>query len=483
MNLGALPEMLIALLKNQGIDLGQPAKGDTSAFRPGQQYDARVLENGANGRSLVQIGKELLDMRFPQPPQPGESIKLTFLNASNRPTFLMQAPATSPAPTVRLSDAVQQVNALLRLAQTPAPPANSTATASRPMPVSASHLVSPAPPNSPLPATGQTTAPALPSNPTPTPMPSPGIPLARVLNLAPQPALTPSPTIAAAPSSAAMPPGELTVPSAPTSASATMANPARNVLAAMVAGTRPLVANPVALLGTPASAQALPLPGAALPAMTLAGQAVDQLRAALTSNTSVTAQGTVSQSSPGPETIALSLRKAVTESGLFYESHLLRWTRGQLPLESIQREPQALLKEAGSPLLKLPGLEGMPEEAAKIAGKQLILLEGGPLLWQGQAWPGQWMQWLIEEHPGAGYHPEDSRPRWRTEMKLTLPRLGEVFAELGVGAMGLRIRVVAPTPETLAEMNAALPDLAERLQAANLNLTLLQAELADAGPG
>jgi hypothetical protein len=90
------------------------------------------------------------------------------------------------------------------------------------------------------------------------------------------------------------------------------------------------------------------------------------------------------------------------------------------------------------------------------------------------------MQWLVEERPGDGHNLEDELPRWRTQLRLTLPRLGEVSAELGVGALGLQINLVAPNAETLEEMKAALPDLSQRLQAAELHLIKLNVELADA---
>jgi hypothetical protein len=250
--------------------------------------------------------------------------------------------------------------------------------------------------------------------------------------------------------------------------------------AATQPSAKPIVVNPTVMLAPPAATAPTLASSPALPAMAMTGQAVDGMRAALASNTALTTQGVVSQTSPGVHLLSQQLRKTLAESGMFYENHLGRWSKGQLPLEAVQREPQAMLKEVGGPLLKLAGLEGMPEEAARLAGRQLLMLEGGPFLWQGLAWPGQWMQWLVEERPGEGHNIEDEMPRWRTQLRLTLPRLGEVTAELGVGARGLQIHLEAPNDDTLAEMNAALPDLVGRLQTAELNLTSVKVVLADA---
>lgn len=44
-----------------------------------------------------------------------------------------------------------------------------------------------------------------------------------------------------------------------------------------------------------------------------------------------------------PDMLAASLSQSVRESGVFYESHLLRWMSGQYPRASLMREPQAWL--------------------------------------------------------------------------------------------------------------------------------------------
>ncbi|HDR9731995.1 TPA: flagellar hook-length control protein FliK, partial [Burkholderia aenigmatica] len=44
-----------------------------------------------------------------------------------------------------------------------------------------------------------------------------------------------------------------------------------------------------------------------------------------------------------------ALAQAVSESGLFYESHLAQWLAGQRPLAALMREPQARLAVALAP--------------------------------------------------------------------------------------------------------------------------------------
>lgn len=500
MNIGALPELLVSWLKNQGAELLQPGKGQAGAFQPGQQYEGKVLENMPNGRSLVRVNQQLLDMPLPQQPKPGDTVRLTFLQSTSRPTFLLQsAPATSASP-VRLSEAVQQVNALVRFAQAEAPAAARTVASAAQVAVpnpSASASQSAA-----LPSATAAKTPVLSQQLTPgapvqagakavanTPVGAdfvrdPGLigrgqdpllqarasrPAATTTATASEPAgssVTQANTGVAGPGRAAVAASQL--------AAATQATP-------VLAADKPIISNPAQLFNAAAAPTRSPaaIGGAAVPGLAMAGQAVEGMRAALAANTTLTTLGVVSQTVPGVQLLSQQLRKVLSESGMFYENHLGRWVRGQVPMEAIQREPQAMLRELSGQLLKLPGLEGMPEEAARIAGRQLMMLEGGPFLWQGLAWPGQWMQWLVEERQGDGHNPEDEMPRWRTQLRLTLPRLGEVTAELGVGARGLEIRLAAPNPETLAEMNTTLPDLVERLRAAELNPTSLKTELAD----
>ncbi len=415
MNLSALPELLISWLKNQGAGMLQPQRGQDAgaiSFRPGQQYAGQVLENLGNGRSLVRVGKEVLDMALPGgQARPGETLRLTYVAASPRPTFVLAQTAAPGGPQpVQLSQAAQQVSALIRLAQ--APPAVPSA--------------------SPPPAAGGTTA-------------------------------TPPPPGAAA---------SARVPSVPVAQTGAASGPPAQ---------RPIVAD-VSLLLNPASPasnlSAALASRTALPAMAMVGQAVDGLRSALAPSANLATQGVAQLALAGQAVLPQRLRQVVRESGLFYESHLARWSKGELSLEGILREPQARLTQADRPTTGLAELGRMPEEAARLASRQLMMLEGGPFVWQGQVWPGQPMAWLVEERPGGGEGEADA-PLWRTELRLSLPRLGKVTAELVFSAQGVQIRIDAASEESLAELRAALPALGRRLREVDLEVLGLAARLGE----
>lgn len=414
MNLSALPELLISWLRNQGAGMLQPQRGQDAAalaFKPGQQYDGQVLEHLANGRSLVRVGKEVLDMALPgQQPRPGDTLRLTYVASGPRPTFLLAQTAAAGGPQpVRLSEAAQQVTALIRFAQAP----------------------------SPTPAVG-----------TPAAAGTAGI----------------------------------TAPSGPTAPAAAPSTSAAQVgTVGSVTGQRPIVTN-VSLLLNPANPagnlDAAVASRTALPAMTMAGQAVDGLRAALAPGTHLATQGVAQAALASQAVLPQRLRQVVRESGMFYESHLARWSKGELSLEGILREPQARLGRAEQMTTGLPELRQMPEEAARLAGRQLMMLEGGPFVWQGQVWPGQLMQWRLEEH-SEGEAASVQGSEWRTELRLTLPRLGEVSAQLGLSAQGLRLQLNAGSETALAEMRDALPPLAERLREAGLPVQALSTRLIE----
>lgn len=249
------------------------------------------------------------------------------------------------------------------------------------------------------------------------------------------------------------------------------------------AAARPIVAN-AALLNLPPGSPPLTsamTSGSANPAMALVGQAVDGARAGLASHASLMTQGIVTEEASNAHVLPMRLRQVLSESGLFYESHLGRWTQGRMTLEAIQREPQARLIDQPGRLLNLPGLDGMPEDAARIAGRQLQMLEGASFYWQGYAWPNQWLNWQVHEDASNANEDPDAA-RWQTQLHLQLPRLGDVAAEIGISARGLKIRIVTGREDALEEAKAALPQLIERLRIADLKLSGIEIGLADGEP-
>jgi hypothetical protein len=416
MNFSALPELLLAWVKTQGAALLQGNKAEqASPFKVGSQYEGRVLDQLPNGRYLVQVASQKLDMDLPRNTQTGDAVRLTFLNAGPRPTFLLNSQGpVAPVQQVRLSSTAQQVSALMRMAQPAAQGGGQIA------------------------AQGATQAAAL-----GTP-PAPGQAVSQAAVAPPSAAMT-----AAVPSERPMNP----MPASQASSAA-----------------RPIVANVVMLQNAAAGAPNAPT-AVASANTALLGHAVDSLRAAVPASTTLMPTVVADPAAPSANLLPSRLAQTVRESGLFYEAHLARWTKGVYPFESLLNEPQARLGRAAMPVAGMAELAGMPEEAARMAGRQLHMLEGGPFLWQGYAWPGQWMDWLVEERrqgEGGGRGGEEPHA-WATELHLILPRMGSVHAQLSLRGREVGLRLQVAEAATAQAMTDALPDLHRGLEASGLH--------------
>ncbi|OXJ30106.1 flagellar hook-length control protein FliK [Burkholderia sp. HI2761] len=105
-----------------------------------------------------------------------------------------------------------------------------------------------------------------------------------------------------------------------------------------IVGRLPLLADPAVLLAdTPVPA---PVPAAS-------GSAASSTPASAEASPAAA----VRDAAAPPQAVALraALAQAVSESGLFYESHLAQWLAGQRPLAALLREPQARLATALAP--------------------------------------------------------------------------------------------------------------------------------------
>lgn len=245
------------------------------------------------------------------------------------------------------------------------------------------------------------------------------------------------------------------------------------------------------------------------------------------------------------------LRGALTQSGLFYESHQAQWVTGQRPLADLLREPQGKLSQAAQPMaagspekpphLMEPGqtkatmteMPVEPEQSKKpmpqpsgpdslhesqtkllqsaqavsaspvevqhakqgaapslpatpislgaspghpvhpdtmpLVQQQLHALDARQLVWQGEVWQGQTMEWTVEERL-AREHGEQDASMWQTSLRLKLPRLGDVVATLAFIPQGLRISLKVAETDTGQAMQLAQGQLRQGLEAAGLSM-------------
>lgn len=191
------------------------------------------------------------------------------------------------------------------------------------------------------------------------------------------------------------------------------------------------------------------------------------------------------------------LRNALSQSGLFYESHQAQWVAGERKLADLLQEPQGRLStinssreaaaetaqknlpaaaQADAPLASGASKLPVHAEAVSLVQQQLQTLDSHQLVWQGQVWPGQTMEWRVEERNArTGNGGEAEMPHWQTSLRLQLPRLGKVQATLAFIPQGLRIDLKAE--EGAAErMQGAQDSLRRSMEASGLHLLGLSVE-------
>ena len=197
------------------------------------------------------------------------------------------------------------------------------------------------------------------------------------------------------------------------------------------------------------------------------------------------------------------LQQGLRESGLFYESHLVRWFGGDYPLEEILKEPQGRLSprltqtgeqtQVPSNELARAGLrsgsaevmealftkagtsmahEGIADQRSlPMVNEQLSALQNGHLMFQGDLIPGQRLEWTIAEREAQRNKSGGRERNWETSVTISLPNLGPVTATLSLDGTRVAVKVTAQKGETVPILKAGTAHLAEQLEGAGLTPT------------
>ncbi|MBZ0105515.1 MAG: flagellar hook-length control protein FliK [Sulfuricella denitrificans] len=217
---------------------------------------------------------------------------------------------------------------------------------------------------------------------------------------------------------------------------------------------------------------------------------------------------------------AQTLRSALTQSGLFYEAHQAQWVTGQRPISDLLHEPQGRLSPAAAgytqpesgkalsgreppgnanisplsaPNVKIAEQQLSPtflqNQSETVSGKQLAVpqpahpetlpivrqqleaLDTRQVTWQGQVWPGQGMDWRIEERSSRDQEGRGiEQPEWQTRLNLVLPQLGEISARLILHPQGIRIQLGAAESATVELMSEQKIALQQGMETSGLRL-------------
>ena len=199
--------------------------------------------------------------------------------------------------------------------------------------------------------------------------------------------------------------------------------------------------------------------------------------------------------------LAQSLKQAVSQSGLFYESHQVQWLAGERNVAALLQEPQGRLSpllnqadaqkaapSAGNPPLAAKAAdvgalaasalssetvkaEPVHPQSMQIVQQQLQTLDSRQIIWQGQVWPGQEMKWEIEEDAARREGGEEETAHWHTRLNLELPSLGGVSAKLAFVNGAIQLDIAADSAISADRMRNAQASLAERFASSGLTLS------------
>ena len=242
--------------------------------------------------------------------------------------------------------------------------------------------------------------------------------------------------------------------------------------------------------------------------------------------------------------IATRLQQSIQHSGLFYESHVARWFRGELPLEALRREPQMQAAprsgeslapatlQAGAPASS-PGVQGavasplppsepalksgviaadsadiLDSEAAgalatraEVAGlpqeslssllrQQLELLAMPQLRWEGNVWAGVFMGLTIAAPPQPERQPDEegeaagreqaAEGEWKVRLELRLAGHGTLDAAISLQGERLALTLQTGSVSLRRYFEGGHAELQASLQACGFSSVRLQ--LLEAAP-
>jgi hypothetical protein len=112
----------------------------------------------------------------------------------------------------------------------------------------------------------------------------------------------------------------------------------------------------------------------------------------------------------------------------------------------------------------------IPEDLRPLVQQQLEAAATQRLAWHGEVWPRQEMDWEIRRDAPQRDDASGESAAWNTNLRLTLPRLGEVDARVQLSGQTLRLDLRTVQAASEADLRLALPSLRQALAAAGLDL-------------
>ncbi len=176
--------------------------------------------------------------------------------------------------------------------------------------------------------------------------------------------------------------------------------------------------------------------------------------------------------------LANALRDSVALSGAFYESHLAEWADGKRPVTELLKEPQAqLAQQTQSGVTSLLNTSDPANtQMGQLINLQLNALEQQRIVWHGEVWPGQQMEWEINrDSPDQQQNTQEDEqaPSWHSVVRFNFEHLGTVSASIRLIGEQIHMQVRTDNDVTAAALRANGRMLSESMEAAGSSLDSL----------
>ena len=176
--------------------------------------------------------------------------------------------------------------------------------------------------------------------------------------------------------------------------------------------------------------------------------------------------------------LANALRDSVALSGAFYESHWAEWADGTRPVTELLKEPQAqLAQQTQSGVTSLLNTtDPANTQMGQLINLQLNALEQQRIVWHGEVWPGQQMEWEINrDSPDQQQNTQEDEqaPSWHSVVRFNFEHLGTVSASIRLIGEQIHMQVRTDNDVTAAALRANGRMLSESMEAAGSSLDSL----------
>lgn len=169
-----------------------------------------------------------------------------------------------------------------------------------------------------------------------------------------------------------------------------------------------------------------------------------------------------------------NLRQNISSSGLFYESHVAKWSVGQKTMAELQAEPQAKIAPFLEQTILLNQEDSNHAGLTQLIHQQLDILEHQKLQWSGLLTPQIPMQWMIEEKlPDQQQNKaeeSEKKQSWQSYLRIELPNLGTVAISIDLSSNKLQLNIKSDALETSSILRSHYADLEKAIEASGTHI-------------